>query len=97
MAIKQLNREGLQGNQEFMVEVLMLITLRHPNLVTLIGYCAEKEERLLVYEFMAHGSLENHLFGELYAKDLNFSFFVFLSLDVGLKPKNERWQTYYYQ
>ncbi|KAH7669388.1 Non-specific serine/threonine protein kinase protein, partial [Dioscorea alata] len=62
VAIKQLNREGLQGNQEFMVEVLMLITLRHPNLVTLIGYCAEKEERLLVYEFMAHGSLENHLF-----------------------------------
>ncbi|KAJ0963844.1 hypothetical protein J5N97_028966 [Dioscorea zingiberensis] len=66
VAIKQLNREGMQGNEEFLMEVLMLIVLRHPNLVTLIGYCAEKEERLLVYEYMAKGSLENHLFGELH-------------------------------
>ncbi|KAJ0966754.1 hypothetical protein J5N97_023671 [Dioscorea zingiberensis] len=62
-------KEGLQGNQEFMVEVLMLSTLRHPNLVTLIGYCAEKEERLLVYEYMANGSLENHLFDLRYDQE----------------------------
>lgn len=34
----------------------------HPNLVKLIGYCLEDEHRLLVYEFMPRGSLENHLF-----------------------------------
>lgn len=34
----------------------------HPNLVNLIGYCLEDEHRLLVYEFMPRGSLENHLF-----------------------------------
>ena len=34
----------------------------HPNLVKLIGYCLEDEQRLLVYEFMPRGSLENHLF-----------------------------------
>lgn len=66
MAIKQLNRDGLQGNKEFLVEVLMLIVLRHPNLVSLIGYCADGDERLLVYEYMPKGSLEDHLFGKLF-------------------------------
>ncbi|EPS67560.1 protein kinase, partial [Genlisea aurea] len=62
VAVKQLNHEGLQGNQEFIVEVLMLSLLHHPNLVNLIGYCADGDQRLLVYEFMPLGSLENHLF-----------------------------------
>ncbi|XP_042457016.1 probable serine/threonine-protein kinase PBL7 [Zingiber officinale] len=62
VAIKQLNRDGLQGNKEFLVEVLMLIVLRHPNLVSLIGYCADGDERLLIYEYMPKGSLEDHLF-----------------------------------
>ncbi|XP_055821827.1 probable serine/threonine-protein kinase PBL21 [Solanum dulcamara] len=62
VAIKQLNLEGLQGNQEFVVEVLMLSLMHHNNLVNLIGYCTHGEQRLLVYEFMPLGSLENHLF-----------------------------------
>ncbi|GAA0168916.1 hypothetical protein Leryth_016314 [Lithospermum erythrorhizon] len=63
VAIKQLNLEGLQGNQEFIVEVLMLSLLHHPNLVNLIGYCTDGDQRLLVYEYMPMGSLETHLFG----------------------------------
>ncbi|CAN4123104.1 unnamed protein product [Withania somnifera] len=63
VAIKQLNLDGLQGNQEFIVEVLMLSLLHHKNLVNLIGYCTDGDQRLLVYEFMPMGSLENHLFG----------------------------------
>jgi len=43
-------------------EVNFLGQLRHPNLVKLIGYCCEDDHRLLVYEFMFRGSLENHLF-----------------------------------
>ncbi|KAG5542758.1 hypothetical protein RHGRI_015765 [Rhododendron griersonianum] len=62
VAIKQLNLNGHQGNQEFIVEVLMLSLLHHPNLVTLIGYCTDGDQRLLVYEFMSMGSLEDHLF-----------------------------------
>ncbi|XP_072963167.1 probable serine/threonine-protein kinase PBL21 [Typha angustifolia] len=62
VAVKQLNRDGLQGSKEFLVEILMLIMLRHSNLVSLIGYCAEGDERLLVYEYMPQGSLEDHLF-----------------------------------
>ncbi|CAM6101018.1 unnamed protein product [Calypogeia fissa] len=62
VAVKQLNQEGLQGHKEWLAEVNFLGQLHHPNLVKLIGYCSEEEQRLLVYEFMARGSLENHLF-----------------------------------
>ncbi|BAT90655.1 probable serine/threonine-protein kinase PBL5 [Vigna umbellata] len=61
VAIKQLDPNGLQGIREFAVEVLTLSLADHPNLVKLIGFCAEGEQRLLVYEFMPLGSLENHL------------------------------------
>lgn len=61
VAVKQLDRNGVQGNREFLVEVLMLSLLHHPNLVSLIGYCADGDQRLLVYEYMPLGSLEDHL------------------------------------
>ncbi|KAE8126002.1 hypothetical protein FH972_020760 [Carpinus fangiana] len=62
VAIKELNREGFQGDREWLTEVNYLGQLRHSNLVKLIGYCCEDEHRLLVYEYMASGSLERHLF-----------------------------------
>ncbi|KAM7513992.1 hypothetical protein LguiA_003575 [Lonicera macranthoides] len=62
VAVKQLNLNGLQGKHEYLVEVLMLSTLHHPHLVTLMGYCNDGDQRLLVYEYMPKGSLENHLF-----------------------------------
>lgn len=65
MAIKQLDRNGIQGNKEFLDEVLILSLLHHPNLVNLIGYCADGDQRLLVHEFMAAGSVEDHLLGNL--------------------------------
>ncbi|OVA04349.1 Protein kinase domain [Macleaya cordata] len=61
VAVKQLDRNGLQGNREFLVEVLMLSLLDHSNLVNMIGYCADGDQRLLVYELMPLGSLEDHL------------------------------------
>ncbi|GMP21812.1 hypothetical protein CsSME_00000088 [Camellia sinensis var. sinensis] len=63
VAVKQLDRNGMQGNKEFLVEVLVLSLLHHPNLVHLIGYCADGDQRLLVYEYMPSGSLEDHLLG----------------------------------
>ncbi|KAG0457723.1 hypothetical protein HPP92_022601 [Vanilla planifolia] len=62
VAVKVLNKQGLQGHREWLTEVNFLGQLRHPNLVKLIGYCCEDDHRLLVYEFMFRGSLENHLF-----------------------------------
>ncbi|GAB2277214.1 hypothetical protein Dimus_011921 [Dionaea muscipula] len=64
VAVKQLDRNGMQENNEFLVEVSLLSLLHHPNLVNLIGHCADGDQRLLVYEFMPVGSLENHLFGD---------------------------------
>ncbi|KAF2584013.1 hypothetical protein F2Q70_00037636 [Brassica cretica] len=65
VAVKQLDRNGQQGNKEFIVEVLMLSLLHHKHLVNLIGYCADGDQRLLVYEYMSRGSLEDHLLGLL--------------------------------
>ncbi|KAL8218155.1 hypothetical protein R6Q57_021528 [Mikania cordata] len=62
IAVKRLNQEGLQGHQEWLAEINYLGLLNHPNLVKLIGYCLEDDHRMLVYEFMPRGSLENHLF-----------------------------------
>ncbi|XP_055960154.1 probable serine/threonine-protein kinase PBL11 [Mercurialis annua] len=61
IAIKTLNRDGSQGQQEWLTEIKYLGQLCHPNLVKLIGYCIEDDHRLLVYEFMPNGSLENHI------------------------------------
>ncbi|XP_035838462.1 probable serine/threonine-protein kinase PBL16 isoform X1 [Helianthus annuus] len=51
-----------QGHREWLAEVIFLGQLSHPNLVKLIGYCCEDEHRVLIYEYMARGSVENNLF-----------------------------------
>ncbi|XP_055811455.1 probable serine/threonine-protein kinase PBL25 [Solanum dulcamara] len=61
VAVKQLDRSGTQGNQEFLVEVSKLTLLKHPNLVNLIGYCADGDQRILVFEYMPMGCLNDHL------------------------------------
>lgn len=65
VAVKQLNRKGLQGHKEWLNEVNVLGVVDHPNLVKLIGYCAEDDERgiqrLLVYEYMPNRSVDDHL------------------------------------
>ncbi|KAI5648617.1 hypothetical protein M9H77_34622 [Catharanthus roseus] len=65
IAVKQLSRRGLQGHKEWVTEVNVLGVAEHSNLVKLIGYCAEDDERgiqrLLVYEYMPNGSVQDHL------------------------------------
>ncbi|XVE97776.1 hypothetical protein REPUB_Repub03eG0047900 [Reevesia pubescens] len=62
VAVKALDLDGLQGHREWLAEIIFLGQLRHSHLVKLIGYCYEEENRLLVYEYMPRGSLENQLF-----------------------------------
>ncbi|KAJ7956365.1 Protein kinase [Quillaja saponaria] len=62
VAVKKLKPEGFQGHKEWLSEVNYLGQLHHQNLVKLIGYCLVGDNRLLVYEYMPKGSLENHLF-----------------------------------
>ncbi|KAL8462736.1 hypothetical protein ACS0TY_033672 [Phlomoides rotata] len=63
VAVKQLDKNRVQGKRDFLAEVLTLSQLYHPNLVSLIGYCADGPQRILVYEFMHNGSLKDHLQG----------------------------------
>ncbi|CAI5535745.1 unnamed protein product [Closterium sp. Naga37s-1] len=64
IAVKKLNPNSFQGQQEWLAEILLLGRVRHQNLVKLLGYCAENGEGMLVYEFLGKGSLDYHLFPE---------------------------------
>jgi serine/threonine protein kinase len=61
IAVKRLDRAG-QGKREFSAEVQTIGSIHHINLVRLIGFCAEKSHRLLVYEYMPKGSLDGWIY-----------------------------------
>ncbi|KAK7387310.1 hypothetical protein VNO78_28020 [Psophocarpus tetragonolobus] len=61
VAIKRAQEGSLQGEKEFLTEISLLSRLHHRNLVSLVGYCDEEGEQMLVYEFMSNGTLRDHL------------------------------------
>lgn len=61
VAIKMVHRDGKQGERAFKIEVDLLSRLHSPYLMELLGYCADQNHRLLIFEFMPNGSLQQHL------------------------------------
>ncbi|KAL7619199.1 hypothetical protein Lser_V15G02573 [Lactuca serriola] len=64
VAVKKLDRLVQDGEKEFKTEVDAIARTHHKNLVQLLGYCDEGEQRLLIYEYMSNGTLAMFLFGE---------------------------------
>ncbi|KAJ4966386.1 hypothetical protein NE237_018235 [Protea cynaroides] len=59
VAIKRAQEGSLQGQKEFLTEIEILSRLHHRNLVSLLGYCDEEGEQMLIYEFMPNGTLRD--------------------------------------
>ncbi|KAL4582336.1 hypothetical protein LXL04_006883 [Taraxacum kok-saghyz] len=79
VAIKRLHSMSNQGTHEFEAEVEVLSKLRHGNLVSLLGYCNEEKEMVLVYEFMPNGTLEENLL----KPELSLSWLQLLKISIG--------------
>ncbi|XXG40075.1 hypothetical protein AAC387_Pa01g0877 [Persea americana] len=72
VAIKRAQEGSLQGEKEFLTEIELLSRLHHRNLVSLLGYCDEEDEQMLVYEFMPNGTLRDWVSAKA-KESLNFS------------------------
>ncbi|TMX00870.1 hypothetical protein EJD97_025756 [Solanum chilense] len=75
IAVKRLSKSSGQGLNEFKNEVKLIAKLQHRNLVKLVGSCIDDEEKMLIYEYMANGSLDSFVFDQTRRKQFGWSKF----------------------
>ncbi|MFS7921914.1 putative protein kinase RLK-Pelle-L-LEC family [Helianthus anomalus] len=92
VAVKRVSKTSKQGIKEYASEVRIISRLRHRNLVKLIGWCHEKGELLLAYEFMEHGSLDLHLFNGKNMLTWNTRYKIAHGLASALLYLHEEWE-----
>ncbi|KAI4383466.1 hypothetical protein MLD38_009300 [Melastoma candidum] len=92
ITVKKFSRGSRQGKREFITEVKVISSLRHRNLVQLIGWCHDRNEFLLVFEFMPNGSLDTHLFGKRAPLTWLTRYKISLGLASALLYLHEEWE-----
>ncbi|XP_031272070.1 L-type lectin-domain containing receptor kinase IX.1-like isoform X1 [Pistacia vera] len=92
IAVKKVSKESKQGIKEYASEVKIISRLRHRNLVQLLGWCHEKKNLLLVYEFMRNSSLDCHLFKGKSLLTWEMRYKIAQDLASGLLYLQEEWE-----
>ncbi|XP_012488256.1 L-type lectin-domain containing receptor kinase IX.1 [Gossypium raimondii] len=92
IAVKRISSGSKQGRKEYVTEVKVISQLRHRNLVQLIGWCHDKNDFILVYEFMPNGSLDSHLFGRRSPLTWSVRYRISLGLASALLYLHEEWE-----
>jgi serine/threonine protein kinase len=62
--VKRSQQGSLQGNLEFRTEIELLSRVHHKNVVSLVGFCFDQGEQMLVYEYVPNGTLKESLTGK---------------------------------